>query len=225
MGEKLAESFSFLVLKEKQRKIRSGFPETMGLRVHRSISWIGRAEACGEDDDARFIFLWIAFNAAYADETEFQAASPGERATFLDYFVRLIALDRNKRIYKALWQRFSGPVRMLMDNRYVFNPFWQHHNSIEGFGDWEERFAASLRAFGGAFQSGDTARVLTFVFDRLYVLRNQLVHGGSTWNSAVNRAQVRDGAAILSFLMPVFVDLMMDNPENDWGKPFYPVVS
>ena len=34
-----------------------------------------------------------------------------------------------------------------------------------------------------------------------------------------------DGAAILAFLMPVFVDLMMDNSGKDWGKPFYPVVT
>ena len=67
------DSLTFQALKEKQRAIRSGFPETMGLRVHRAISWIGRAEACEEDDDARFIFLWIAFNAAYADEREFQS--------------------------------------------------------------------------------------------------------------------------------------------------------
>lgn len=80
-------------LKTRQRAIRAGFPETMGLRVHRAISWIGRAETCGEDDDARFIFLWIAFNAAYADEREFQAIAPGERAAFADFFGRLVALD------------------------------------------------------------------------------------------------------------------------------------
>jgi hypothetical protein len=211
-------------LKAKQRAIRKGFPETMGLRAHRAISWIGRAEKCGDDDDARFIFLWIAFNAAYADEREFQGIAPGERAAFIDFFGRLVALDQRRRIYRAVWERFSGPVRLLMDNRFIFNPFWQHHNGIDGFSDWEERFRTSARSFAHAFQAGDTARVLSFVFDRLYVLRNQLVHGGSTWNSGVNRAQVRDGAAILSFLMPVFVDLMMDNPEKDWGKPFYPVV-
>ena len=59
--------------------------------------------------------------------------------------------------------------------------------------------------------------VLSLVFDRLYVLRNLLVHGGATWNSRVNRDHVRDGAAILAFLMPVFVDVMMDNPDEDWG--------
>lgn len=220
----MKDVLSFSALKEKQRAIRGGFPETMGLRAHRAISWIGRAEACDEDDDARFIFLWIAFNAAYADEREFQAIPQGERAAFLDFFGRLVALDKERRIYRAIWQRFSGPVRLLMENRYVFNPFWQHHNGIDGFGDWEGRFKTSARAFAQAFQGGDTARVLSFVFDRLYVLRNQLVHGGSTWNSGVNRTQVRDGASILGFLMPVFVDLMMDHPTNDWGKPFYPVI-
>ncbi len=221
----MSDTLTFATLKDKQRAIRAGFPETMGLRVHRAISWIGRAEACGEDDDARFIFLWIAFNAAYADEREFQSVTTGERAAFLDFFGRLTILDSDRRIYKAVWQRFSGPVRLLLDNRFVFNPFWQHHNGIDGFEDWEERFRSSARSFAQAFQAGDTARVLSFVFDRLYVLRNQLVHGGSNWNSGVNRAQVRDGANILAFLMPVFVDLMMDNWEKDWGKPFYPVVT
>jgi hypothetical protein len=150
--------------------------------------------------------------------------APGERAAFVDYFGRLVALDEDRLIYKALWQRFSGPVRMLMENRYVFNPFWQYHNGMDGFEDWENRFKTSARSFAQSFQAGDSARVLSFVFDRLYVLRNQLVHGGSTWNSGVNRAQVRDGAEILGFLMPVFIDIMMDNPNENWGKPFYPVV-
>ena len=211
-------------LKARQRAIRAGFPETIGLRTHRAISWIGRAEGCGEDHDARFIFLWIAFNAAYADEREFQQAPPGERAAFVDFFGKQVALDTGRRIYNALWQQFPGPVRLLMENRYVFAPFWQHHNGISGFEDWEEKFRTSSRSFALAFQAGDCVRVLSFVFDRLYVLRNQLVHGGATWNSGVNRAQVRDGAAILAFLLPVFVDLMMDHPHRDWGKPFYPVV-
>ena len=220
----MKEDIDHEALKTKQRTIRDDFPETMGLRVHRAISWIGRAEASRQDDDARFIFLWIAFNAAYADEREFSVTAPGERAAISGYFTRLIERDKARRVYNALWQRFSGPVRMLMDNRYLFKAFWQHHNGIEGFADWEEKFRASSRSFALAFQAGNTVRVLSAVFDRLYVLRNQLVHGGSTWNSGINRAQVRDGSAILAFLMPVFVDLMMDNPGDNWGRPFYPVV-
>lgn len=220
----MPEPLTHAALKSKQRELRAGFPETMGLRVHRSISWIGRAEAAVGDGDACFLFLWIAFNAAYADESQFQGITSGERATFADFLEKLVALDSDRRIYKAIWQSFSGPIRMLMQNKFVFSPFWKHHNGIEGFDDWEERFKAAARSFSQSLQTQDTARILSFVFDRLYVLRNQLVHGGSTWNSAVNRNQVRDGAAIMGFLMPVFIDIMMDNPRESWGRPFYPVV-
>ena len=71
----------------------------------------------------------------------------------------------------------------------------------------------------------ETAKILSTLFDRLYVLRNQLVHGGATWSSSVNRDQVRDGTKVLGWLVPVMIDVMMDNPDRDWGKPFYPVVS
>ena len=80
------------------------------------------------------------------------------------------------------------------------------------------------RRFRRALEKRDTVRVLHLVFDRLYVLLNQIVHGGATWNRWVNRDQVRDGAASLAFLIPVFVDVMMDGPDEDWGRPSYPVV-
>ena len=228
------DSPTHAALKKKQREIRDDFPQTVSLRVHRSISWIGRAEQCGDDSDARFIFLWIAFNAAYADERQFHPVAPtersakersaGERRYFDLYFKRLVALDGKRHIHTALWEQFSGPIRVLMQNRYVFNPFWKYHNGIAGYENWEKSFQAAERAFNRHFQNSNTVLVLKFVFDRLYVLRNQLVHGGSTWNSNVNRNQVRDGTAILGFLMPVFIDIMMDNPSKDWGEPFYPVI-
>ncbi|WP_404300075.1 hypothetical protein [Alicycliphilus denitrificans] len=60
---------------------------------------------------------------------------------------------------------------------------------------------------------------------RLYTLRNQLMHGGATWNSSVNRAQVRDGRALLARVLPVMLGVMMDCPERFEGRPFYPVVA
>jgi Zn-dependent oligopeptidase len=44
--------------------------------------------------------------------------------------------------------------------------------------------------------------LLEVVLDRLYTLRNQLVHGGATYKSEVNRSQVIDGKNILSMLVP-----------------------
>lgn len=210
-------------LKAKQRKIRDGFGEDLGLRVHRALSWLHRAETAKEDDDAAFIFYWIAFNAAYANELR-DGDLEGERSVFTEYFGRLTSLDQENRIYDAIWQRFPQEIRLLLENRYVFQPFWRHHNREPGYEAWHSSFKRSKRRVAVALKEQDTKAILSTLFDRLYVLRNQLVHGGATWNSAVNRDQVRDGARILGALVPVFIDLMMDNPSATWGAPYYPVI-
>ena len=213
---------SFEILKNKQRAIRDRFPETLGLRTHRSLSWLGRAEKETSDSDVRFILLWIGFNAAYASDIVEDISS--ERGAFRNFFDTLIELDKDHRIYNAVWERFPHEIRLLLNNKYVFAPFWNHHNNIAGFENWADSLSQSQRVIAIAMTKRDTARILSVVFDRLYVLRNQIVHGGATWNSGVNRSQVGDGAAVLGYLLPLFVDIMMDNPSRDWGKPFYPVV-
>ena len=214
---------TFDELKAKQRRLRPGFPEPLGLRVHRAISWFGRAMAEDGDPDVRFILLWIGFNAAYAGHIE--SDSDKERDGFRQFFESLLRLDPTHRIYDSVWDRFPQEVRTLLGNKYVFQPFWHHQNGLPGHANWEDRLAASQRDTQAAMAAFDTTRILRTVFDRLYVLRNQLVHGGATWKGAVNRAQVRDGAAVLAWMLPIFIDIMMDDPGHPWGKPYYPVVA
>lgn len=209
-------------LKEKQRALREGFPTELTLRVHRGLSWFGRACEEQHDADVRFILLWIAFNAAYASDLDVAVAN--DREKFRLFFKTLIDLDEADRIYALVWTRFSNEIRLLLDNRYVFAPFWAHQNGVPGNADWEERLIKSKRVAAKAVAAHDTPTILSVLFDRLYILRNQLIHGGATWCSSVNREQVRDGASILVNLVPTFLDIMMENPQHPWGMPFYPVV-
>lgn len=175
----------------------------------------------------RFILLWIGFNAAYAGGIEASAVSPapeGERGLFQAFFSTLVRLDSRHRVYDMVWERFSQEIRLLLGNRYVYHPFWQHQNGVSGYDDWAEKLERSKTSINHALREHDTVRNLSILFDRLYVLRNQLVHGGATWNSEVNRDQVRDGASLLGCLLPIFIDLMMDNPGHEWPMPNYPVV-
>ena len=197
-------------------------PDHVGLRMRRALSWLERAEKETEDDDAGFIFYWIAFNAAYARDRPRDPEST-ERDLFADYFDAILALDSDNTIYDAIWDRFPHPIRLLLGNKFVFQPFWNHHAGL-GYDDWERMFESSKARVYEALATRDTRTILTTLFDRLYVLRIQLMHGGATWQSSVNRDQVRDGAKILSFLVPLFVSLMMSHPEIDWGPPDYPVV-
>ena len=219
------DRFDYEALRHLEREFRDGFSEHLRVRLHRSISWIGRAEAEIRKDtadyDAAFIFYWIAFNSIYSSE-QYHRGSTGEKMRFLTFFGLVVELDRDRVIYNAIWNRFSDSIRQLLNNRYVFQPFWDSMDS--GDDEWEIKFTRENGQILKAFSSTDTRTVLCKLFDRLYVLRNQLMHGGATWNSTVNRTQVRNGTQIMQFLVPILVKLLMQFPGHPWGKPFFPVI-
>lgn len=68
------------------------------------------------------------------------------------------------------------------------------------------------------------SNLLELVLDRLYTVRNQLIHGGATYQSKVNRSQVKDASQILEFLLPIIIDIMIANVDEDWGVINYPVI-
>ena len=187
-------ALTYEVLEARRLATEDRLPDDLGLRLRRSLSWLDRAEkeTTAGDHDAAFIFYWIAFNAAYQKQHS-PVGSPEspEREHFTEYFRRLISLDSESAVYDAVWQRFSESIRVLLENRYVFQPFWNHLNGVPGYENWESRFAGSHRTIGNALARQNTEMVLSILFDRLYVLRNQLVHGGATWNGSVNRAPSR----------------------------------
>ncbi len=219
----MADALTPQVLRSRFSEVMENLPRSLALRLHRSLSWIERADQEAEDIDAAFIFHWIAFNAAYARDLP-ESYGTEERALFGEYFEKIVRFDVNRKIYDAIWSRFSGSIRLLLNNRYVFQPFWRHQNQPHTYGNWEDLFVRSQKTIGRALARQDTRAVLSILFDRLYVLRNQLFHGGATWNSRVNRRQVQDGARIMAFLVPHFIELMMDHPDAGWGPPYYPVV-
>ena len=60
----MQQEMTALALRKKKDAIwPGGFAEddNLGLRVHRAISWIERAEEEADDADAAFAFYWIGF--------------------------------------------------------------------------------------------------------------------------------------------------------------------
>lgn len=208
-------------LKDRHRRIRDGQPEPLRVRIHRAISWLVRAEQETDDPDARYIFLWIAFNAAYASEFGFEQT---ERLLVKQFIDKLLGLDSEQKLHHALFSQFSGPIRTLVENKHVFEPFWRALREHDGSGAWEGSFVSSKKVAMKALMGKETGTLLSIVLDRLYVLRNQLVHGGATWGGKTNRAQVKDGAAILGTLVPIMLEVMMQAGGNEFEAIAYPVV-
>ena len=212
----------YKTLKARQRAERDNHPTNMALRVHRALSWLDRAERC-DDNDGRFVFLWIAFNAAYANEIYDQERSP-EHKVFGRFLDKLVDLDKGDALYDLIWSEFPNSIRVLLDNQFVYQPFWDYHNGLIEEAQWKSGFERARKSAHKALAGHETTTVLSIVLARMYTLRNQLVHGGATWNSSVNRDQLRDCSAFLGKLVPYVIQLMMDNPNTLWGDASYPVV-
>lgn len=208
-------------LKEAHRLVRDAQPDSTRVRLHRAISWLNRAEQEDQDTDARFLFLWIALNAAYAQEFGFENA---EREQLRRFFEALLAHDRQGSLQDILFKQFPGPIRTLVGNRFVYARFWKALREHDSSNRWAERFATDQRLALQAVVERRTEVVLSIVLDRLYVLRNQLVHGGATWDSQANRAQLRDGAAILGQLVPAILQLMLQDGAPELGEVAYPML-
>lgn len=208
-------------LKEAHRQVRDAQPDSTRVRLHRAISWLARAEQETVDTDARFLFLWIALNAAYAQEFGFENA---EREQLRRFFDALLAHDKAESLQDILFQQFPGPIRTLIGNRFVYARFWKALREHDSSGRWSDCFAADQRSALQAVVERRTEVVLSIVLDRLYVLRNQLVHGGATWGGSTNRAQLRDGAAILGQLVPAILRLMLQEGTLGLGDVAYPAL-
>lgn len=215
--------YSYSELKKRHREERDAYPQPLALRVHRALSWLDCSERTN-DLDGKFIFLWIAFNAAYAaerqgDENEY------ESKRFNRFLRQVVAKDKKARMATILWKRYPGAVRLLLDNPYAFKPFWDHHNGLVSADDWKAKFKRQKTAANRALAGQHTSKVLGLLFHRLYVVRNQLIHGGATWAGKVNRSQIRDGSALLGDMVPLVIEIMMDNADENWGIPIYPVIA
>ncbi|WOA30213.1 HEPN domain-containing protein [Alloalcanivorax xenomutans] len=209
-------------LKTRQRRERHGYPDNLSLRVHRALSWLDRAEQ-EADPDSRFIFLWIAFNAAYATEID-DREGLSEQHTFNAFLKKLHDLDKGARLNDLVWTAYPNAIRVLLDNPYVFSCFWDYQKGQKTEDQWKHSFDAAKKAANHALAQQDTPRLLAIVLSRIYTLRNQLIHGGATWNSSVNRDQIRDCVNLMGELVPAVIEIMMDSPNTLWGEASYPVV-
>ncbi|MBR9784267.1 MAG: hypothetical protein GYB34_07925 [Gammaproteobacteria bacterium] len=215
--------FTFKALKQQQRVNRENYSSNLGLRVHRSLSWLEKSEQAEGDLDSQFIYLWISFNAAYANEININRRV-SEQETFRNFIERLCELDTDNTLSDFLWQQFANSIRVLLGNKYIFQPFWDYQNQKMTDEEWQVEFKKANAVASKALGRKQTSVVLSIIFSRLYTLRNQVLHGGATWNSGVNRDQVRDATTIMKNVVPMIIKIMMDNYRELWGDPCYPVV-
>lgn len=211
-------------LKKCLKSKRDNFSDTHGTRLHRALSWLNCAAKQQDDMDLQLVSLWIAFNACYAVD-QGGSESLAERFAFQGFVEKLVSHDVDKKIYACLWQTYSGPVKALIKNPYVYSGFWQAKREDVNSDAWRERFDQLSVSALNHLSRQNVPDLLGIVLDRLFVLRNQLIHGGATYGSQVNREQVTDGVQLLATLVPTMIEIMLQAEQENWGEIYYPVLN
>jgi hypothetical protein len=107
-------------LKARHREVRGDQETDASIRLHRAISWPARAEAEDHHLDAHFIFQWVGLNATCARGL---GRDEGEREQGHVFIAQHIKLDAGRTLHDTLFRQFSGLIRTLVDNKFVFEPF------------------------------------------------------------------------------------------------------
>ena len=224
MAKSDGQSLSVEFLRIKYESVESEWRErgklNASVKMGRALSWTERASGETADPDAAFTFYWIAFESVYSG----RSTRPATKEMINTFLGDVVALDRRNVIYSEVIAKESKAILSLVANPYVFEPFWDGYYRYARRSDWRTELMSSVNKTIGYLDVGasETLNTLRILFERLRVLRNQLVHGGATWNDAVNRPQVEDGARVMSRLMPILLNLMIDNPDSFDAKVHSP---
>ena len=198
-------------------KDRRDANQAFSIRVWRGLSWLERAEGL-QDIEGKFISLWIAFNAIYGHLQD-DGMNASDRGSWQEFLAGIVKADTEDQLGQIMWADQRNILR-LVDNKYLFRPFWL------GQADAEDKLARSRRQVMVLLQQRSAVGVFQALFERLYVLRQQVFHGAATWGSKLNRPYLKSGTALLERIIPAMIDIIIAaGPGVDWGALCFPPVN
>ena len=209
-------------------------------RAARMNVWIDLARKTSDDDDCahvRFVFYWIAYEAAYkVDGSGSSSSRPKEKQQRGSFHWKIARYDRGR--LRDTLRRHRERVAKVIELRQAHPSFWDQWDKdrrVESPENWERIFDKRTRdaketlrraiedwRLGGANKR--TENSLNDLFLNLATVRQQIVHGASAGSDSHGRTQVRLGAQLLHALIPCFLDSITSNLDEDWGQPPFPRV-
>ena len=109
------------------QQVQAELPDSIRLRVHRAMSWLKQAQQ-SDTEDMRFMCLWVAFNAAYARDLQVRTGG-GDLVGTRDFLLKMCRFQPEV-LTHLVWDIYPQGIRQLLENRYVFQAFWDHHNGM-----------------------------------------------------------------------------------------------
>lgn len=180
------------------------------LRCDRAQSWIKRA-GDARDLDAKFVFLWIAFDSLFG-----QAEFLGRKSDLNEFLTRAIRLDAGKSLPAGM-SPVKAEALVLVRLRYLYPKYREDGPSV-ALGEVITRNAKKVDQKWAVERPQDCLRML---YRCLYVLRNQVIHGAARATSRMNRDSLGAAVPILSATVPIFRQIVWEHLDDEWGEAPY----
>jgi hypothetical protein len=193
--------------------------EPLLIRMHRAFSWLQRVEELPEEEflDAGLILRWIALGSLF-NRWDAAARQPqSERECLSKFLDRIIDLDADGAVAGVI-EEHRALLMSIFDDAYLTPFFWQEPTDNRARKTQKTKFDARTWYVQKQYK-----KILARVMDRVYFQRCQLVHGGATSGSRLNRQAVRHCSTMLGhFLSAILLVIIDHGQEEDWGPLCYP---
>lgn len=185
------------------------------LRIYRAISW-GQAADNEKRLDDKIIKLWISFNALYGSGfTKFSEVS-----SFLE---SVIKLDKKNMLKESLLLKQIN-IKSFISIPELYDVYWEDENKSRAEREDKAKYLIERKKvkFNEFIMSGNGADAILFdLFELIYLLRNQIFHGSSSYDSLENLPSKQKCIEILELFIPKIIEIMIDNPDNNWHEVKY----
>ena len=184
-------------------------------RLYRSESWLKRAQESSNHLDGRFVFSWIALNALYGQRGS-EEGPPRDREDLHIFLGRIASHGQDVSLATTL-KDLKSDATLLLESEFLYEDYW-----ITGYTDSVVRQIDRATRRLRSWPNRELGRDLIDLFDRLAILRNQIVHGSSKDGSGANRGSVEPAVRVLARLVPVFCSILRSDLDGDWGPLPFP---
>ncbi|WP_130803333.1 HEPN domain-containing protein [Acinetobacter ihumii] len=211
------------VFEEIFKEKRSEISKNLDLRLQRALSWIKQASQQDQDAEVKLFYHWIALNSLYISEINqnFEQRQHSLRR-FLHY---LSDHDVEKKISRTLMSRLDLSLHDFLQSPYLSYEFWRFQHAEMDEMQFQHARQIEKQELLVKIQEQQDAELLSFILQRIAMLHTQMSLGGVINQSQVYRQLISDAAQILTVLLPIFMTILLENPQGfDYSTPFFPVI-
>ncbi len=232
--EELQKKYDDMYAKDIDLIKKNNVLENYFERMRRALSWLKRAKQETEDRTARFIFLWISFNACYGNHEDYLNNNRQDKQSMIAFFSKFDenSKDRLLTLVTENIDDAENDIRKLLYNPYIDARFWKIYekNPTTAIDTISVYLGLENKELFAKIKDKEIEieEILAQIFLCIYFHRNQLIHGSATWRTtdeANFRVQTKNCCAIMSNMMPIFINAMLEHPDKEkWGGTVYPVM-